>query len=374
MHLKMVKYFHNMNKSIDAILDDFISAPDEQSAARVNLVYVQAIDSLDSSQIDALFKSFCALPEGLRHLGYRLDLLLSKLLKEHKLRVLSFVRVLAFLEQKPDNGLFRLPLVLQALVGNENNSLGTALTMWLSSKDIRDVRLAMAFEDPRICRLKFGMSPYVDLKVDEECLELNDQESQLVRIVYRALGTYNLEHILAVRMTVTCLEKLELRTLRLMKNDLYEALCLNHVVCARQQLDAMPEGSAIRKFLEPLVQKAEGLLKTVHNATLCRELSVGTQERAVAFRRNLRMIQRARNAAMKESLTALLFGEPKCMLYGGGAMVPQDKEGNLTFQEHRYGADDQHRVEIELPILLATHGLRLNLNGTLWRIRKDFIV
>lgn len=360
--------------SIDAILEDFISAPDEQSAARVNLVYVQAIDSLDSSQIDALFKSFCALPERLQYLGYRLDLLLSKLLKEHKLRVLSFVRALAFLEQKPDNGLFRLPLVLQALVGNENNSLGTALTMWLSSKDIRDIRLAMAFEDPRICRSKFGKSPYVGLKVDEECLELNDQESQLVRIVYRALGTYNLEHILAVRMTVTCLEKLELRTLRLMKNDLYEALCLNHVVCARQQLDTMPEGSTIRKFLEPLVQKAEGLLKTVHNATLCRELSVGTQERAVAFRRNLRMIQRARDAAMKESLTALLFGEPKRMLYGGGAMVPQDKDGNLTFQEHRYGADDQHRVEIELPILLATHGLRLNLNGMLWRLRKDFIV
>ena len=88
-----------------------------------------------------------------------------------------------------------------------------------------------------------------------------------------------------------------------------------------------------------------------------------------------RKFQRAHDEAMKESLTTFLFGEPKRMLYGGGAMIPQqDKEGHVTFQEHRYGANDQHRVGIELPTLMATHGLRMNLTGMFWRIRKDFFV
>lgn len=364
-----------MNKSIESILDDFISAPDEQGAARINLEYVREIDSLDSGLVDSLFAAISSLPMNLRYLGYGLDYLLSKLLTRYKLQVLSLVRALSFLEHRAENGLFRLPCVLQALVRNENNSLGTALTMWLSSMDIRDIRLAMAFEDPRMCRFKFEGNAYADIVVDEGCFGCDDRVGNLARIVYRSLGIYNLEHILAVRMAVSCLERLDFQLVRQMEDDLYEALCLNHIAEMRQRIDEMAQDCSVRKFLEPLLQRAETLLETVNNAPPCRELAVGTRERAVAFCRMRRKFQRAHDEAMKESLTTFLFGEPKRMLYGGGAMIPQqDKEGHVTFKEHRYGADDQHRVGIELPTLMATHGLRMNLTGVLWRIRKDFFV
>lgn len=334
---------------------------------------MRVAESLAADQVDELLNAFSALPGKLQNLGYALDHLLASLLPLHTQKVLAFARTLAFLERLPDNGLFRLPLLTMELLRNTNNSLGTALTMWLSSKDIRDVRLAMAFEDPRICRLKYGRVPYSGLEIDKRCLGADGRDHALVRIVYRALGTYSMEHVLAVRMTLSCLELMDGRTREQLEDVLYEALCINHVFELRRQLDAMSESADVRRFLEPLWSRAQALLRTVKEASPCRELAVGTHERAVAFKRNRRLFQRAHNEAMKESLTVFLFGEPKRMLYGDGAVVPLKTPTGETFQEYPFEHGGQ-QPNFEIPALMATHGMRMNMNGTLWRIQKEFVV
>ena len=82
------------------------------------------------------------------------------------------------------------------------------------------------------------------------------------------------------------------------------------------------------------------------------------------------MYRQSFKAAMKDSLTTKLFGAPKRMIRGKGVIrltVAEDGKPSETEFDLQ-----KTNIAVQYPKLMVTHGLRMALNGTFWRVAKDF--
>ncbi len=318
--------------------------------------YLSFFEDLDADQLD-----ICV----------RIDGSLAKYLLEFPRVVLHFVEEFCFRFQYAEMGLYRLPCFLNEIIKNHDNILGRSLSRWLSSKDIRHVSMAMAFESARMCQFTYGKDPYKDIFADLIYLDSQDDiKGSLVRIIFRAMGTYNLQPKLAARLCFSCIAKLDLATVSRMEDNLFEGLILNHYAECKDEMVALQSNCQVLDYIISLMDRAMRLFKEIDEHKPCKELAVGSREQAVAFRRNLQLYRQSLKAAMKESLTTKLFGEPKRMIRGKGVIqLIVAADGKMNETEFDMQKSD---IAVQYPKLMVTHGLRMARNGTFWRVSKEF--
>ena len=354
-----------------AEIESFLFAQlDGDLASDLNL-YLLGDVSVTSEELNRYLSFFTDLGAEQFGICVHIDGSLAKYLLRFPIVVLRFVEEFCFHFQYAEMGLYRLPCFLNEITKNRDNILGRSLCRWLSSKDIRHVSMAMAFESARMCQFTYGKDSYKDIFADLIYLDSQDDvKGSLIRIIFRAMGTYNLQPRLAARLCFSCIGKLDLATVSRMEDNLFEGLILNHYAECKDEMVVLQSNCQVLDYITSLMDRAMRLFKEIEEHKPCKELAVGSREQAVAFRRNLQMYRQSFKAAMKDSLTTKLFGAPKRMIRGKGVIrltVAEDGKPSETEFDLQ-----KTNIAVQYPKLMVTHGLRMALNGTFWRVAKDF--